>query len=130
MIVVFCFCGSGKEYQFCCQLYLEVGIFLEMVEVLMCLCYIVYVWEDIVYLKVMLWLKYQFGFDFVVMVFWVVENYWIGLIVLEMEKGGLVDWDGLVLFEVKYLGGGCLNMYWEKSLFCKKVGCWYYVEVV
>lgn len=92
--------------------------------------YTAYVREDIPYLKATLWPKYQPGFDFAATAAWAAENHWTGLTVLETEKGGAQDRDGLVLFEAGYLAGGRLNTHRERSRFRKKAGRWYYVEAV
>lgn len=130
MAATACPCGSGKDYLACCGPFLEGGQPAVTAETLMRSRYTAYVRGDIAYLKDTLWPKFQAGFDFAATARWAAENHWTGLAVLETEKGGQNDRDGIVLFEAKYLSGGTLHVHREKSRFRKKSGRWYYVEAV
>lgn len=125
-----CPCGSGSGFMACCGPYLDGSLLPKTAEALMRSRYSAYVREEISYLKDTLWPKHQPKFDYGGTARWASENHWTGLRVLETEKGGEDDRDGIVLFEAKYLSGGVLHVHREKSLFKKKSGCWYYVEAV
>jgi len=125
-----CPCGSGVEFSDCCEPFFDGSKKPLTAEALMRSRYTAYVRQDVTYLKNTLWPKFQAGFDFAATARWALENHWTGLAVLETEKGGQNDRDGIVQFEAKYLSGGTLHVHREKSRFRKKSGRWYYVEAI
>lgn len=125
-----CPCGSGAALDECCGRYVSGSALPDTAEALMRSRYTAYVLQNIDYLKATLWPKYQDGFDAAGTAKWAAENHWAGLAVLEVEKGGESDRDGVVLFEAKYLSGGVLKVHREKSRFRRKAGRWYYIEAL
>jgi len=53
---------------------------------------------------------------------------WLTLEVLNCEKGGEKDSDGLVNFSARFLSSGHLCSLHEKSSFIKEDGLWYYLD--
>ncbi|MEL7525058.1 MAG: YchJ family metal-binding protein [Pseudomonadota bacterium] len=125
-----CPCGSGQSLSACCGPYLSGPAKPRTAEALMRSRYSAYVTQNISHLKETLWPKNQIGFDEVATARWARENHWTGLNVLDVQKGGETDREGMVLFEATYLAGGRLNTHREYSRFRKKAGRWYYVEAI
>lgn len=125
-----CPCGSGLTVNVCCGPFIDGTSHPKTAENLMRSRYTAYVLQNIGYLKETLWPKYQDGFDAVETAKWAASNHWAGLSVLETEKGGEADREGIVLFEAKYLAEGQLKTHRERSRFRKKAGRWYYIEAL
>ena len=133
-----CPCGRDKPVKACCGRYLDAGatpelaskLVPESAEDLMRSRYTAHVLQNIAYLRDTLWPKYQPGFDALAVAKWAADNRWLGLEILQVEKGGKTDRQGTVLFEARYLGAGQLHTHRELSLFRKKAGRWYYLEAL
>lgn len=114
----------------CCGRFLSGTAVPETAEELMRSRYSAYVFRDIDYLKATLWPKYQKGFDAAGTATWAKQSLWIGLDVLQTEKGGPTDMTGTVLFVARYIAEGALRCHRELSLFRKRSSRWFYVEAL
>ena len=123
-----CPCGSGSMLDACCGPFLDGTVHPPTAAELMRSRYSAYALQKIDYLKETLWPKYQPGFDAFATAKWAAENHWAGLTIIQVQKGGISDREGTVLFEARYLAAGHLHSHRELSLFRKKAGRWYYVE--
>ncbi|RUT79904.1 YchJ family protein [Ancylomarina longa] len=59
---------------------------------------------------------------------WTKSVDWLGLEVLNTEKGNILDVEGYVEFQATYLEEGKRQKLYEKSFFQKENGCWRYVS--
>lgn len=123
-----CPCQSGKNFETCCQPFLEGKALPETAEQLMRSRYSAYATQTIVYLKETLWPRYQKSFNPVEIAEYAEQTQWVGLDILATEKGQAGDAKGSVLFCAKYLAHGQFGQQREFSLFKKRGGRWYYVE--
>ncbi len=123
-----CPCKSGKDFEICCQPFLKGKTLPETAEQLMRSRYSAYATKSIQYLKDTLWPRYQKAFNLIEVTEYAAQTQWIGLEILETNKGQAGDAKGSVLFCAKYLAHGRLGQQTELSLFKKRQGRWYYVE--
>ncbi|WP_208981591.1 MULTISPECIES: YchJ family protein [unclassified Pseudovibrio] len=123
-----CPCKSGRDFEICCQPFLEGKALPETAEQLMRSRYSAYATKNIDYLKDTLWPRYQKTFSSIEVAEYAAQTQWIGLEILGTDKGQLGDAKGSVLFCAKYLAHGQVGEQRELSLFKKRKGRWYYVE--
>lgn len=53
---------------------------------------------------------------------------WLKLEILQKQKGGINENEGLVEFKAYYMENGLVNCIHEASIFCKENGHWVYLE--
>ncbi|SDR28556.1 YchJ family metal-binding protein [Pseudovibrio sp. Tun.PSC04-5.I4] len=123
-----CPCQSGKDFEACCQPFLEGKALPETAEQLMRSRYSAYATKTIGYLKETLWPRYQKSFSPIEIAEYAEQTQWLGLEILATQKGQAGDAKGSVLFCAKYLAHGKFGEQRELSLFKKRGGRWYYVE--
>lgn len=117
-----CSCGSGKKYDTCCGPLIEGRQIAATAEELMRSRYSAFVMQNPLYL----------------LATWAPESRpaelsldgnttkWLGLTILETERGSIDDADGTVTFQARFLEGLSLCILEEKSLFIKQSGIWLY----
>ncbi|WP_041767754.1 YchJ family protein [Pseudovibrio sp. FO-BEG1] len=123
-----CPCQSGKDFEVCCQPFLEGKAMPETAEQLMRSRYSAYATQNVDYLKETLWPRYQKAFNPIEIAEYAQQTQWVGLDILATEKGQADDAKGSVLFCAKCLAHGQFGEQRELSLFKKRKGRWYYVE--
>ena len=120
-----CFCGSGMEFEKCCEPYLKGEAIPQTAEQLMRSRYTAYTVQDEKYL-INTWhstsrpekKQVEGG-----------EIKWHRLKVKETFKGGPDDETGEVVFEAIYKINGKAHKHHERSLFEKEAGEWRYLDV-
>ncbi len=123
-----CPCQSGKDFEACCQPFLQGKTLPETAEQLMRSRYSAYATQNIEYLKDTLWPRYQKTFNPIEVAEYAAQTQWLGLEILATQMGQAADAKGSVLFCAKYLAHGQFGKQRELSLFKKRKGRWYYVE--
>ncbi|MEH6632831.1 MAG: YchJ family metal-binding protein [Halopseudomonas aestusnigri] len=125
-----CPCKSGQDYTQCCGAFISGESIPDTAEKLMRSRYSAYVKEEIKYLKETLWPRQQADFNELGTLIRAKDSRWLGLEVLETDKGLKGDIEGYVLFIARSVVDGIVNEQREKSLFRKKTGRWYYVKAL
>lgn len=123
----FCFCGQFS-FEKCCGCFIIGGQVLVMVELLMCLCYMVFVLCDEVYLCVIWFLDILLEEELISEI----DVKWIGLDIKKYQYVSGSD-EVIVEFVVCFKVGGKVYCLYEISNFVCQFDdsgqvCWYYVD--
>ncbi|KLN60124.1 zinc chelation protein SecC [Kiloniella spongiae] len=125
-----CPCGAGETYEVCCgRFHMELAL-PETAEELMRSRYSAYVKQNVSYLKVTLWPLYQKSFNEIGTLLRAQDSRWLGLEIVDTNRGQLSDKEGFVEFIARSVVDGVVDEQREKSLFRKKGGRWYYVRAL
>lgn len=123
-----CPCGSAKAYTLCCGPYLEGSAKAPTAEALMRSRYTAYVQHAIDYIVDTCVDGVEGRIDREETRKWSENSHWEGLKILEVQKGGLNDTEGLVEFEAVYTQKGIRYEHHERSSFVKKDGVWLFED--
>lgn len=125
-----CPCGSNNSYETCCGTYHSGKAIAPTAEALMRSRYSAFAKHEITYLKETTWPPHQKHFDEHAYQARATQSAWLGLQILSHEAGGETDTRGTVTFIAKSMRNAELDEQYEKSLFKKKNGQWYYVKPI
>ena len=123
-----CPCGLPKPYEQCCRPYILEKDFAPTAEALMRSRYSAYVMGQIQYIAKTHLETGQDDFDVEAARKWSEESDWKGLEIVQVEKGGPKDEEGVVEFMASYISEGVLHKHHERSHFIKADGKWLYKE--
>jgi SEC-C motif-containing protein len=122
-----CPCGSGKNYNECCEPIIKKDTFADSPEALMRSRYSAYAKEEIFWLRDSLEEKQRKDFDEKGAHQWSKQSEWMGLSIIRSE----IDEEnnsGLVEFIAKYKQGGIAREHREVSEFVRQNGKWLLTE--
>ncbi|MBE9046187.1 YchJ family protein [Pleurocapsales cyanobacterium LEGE 10410] len=122
-----CPCGSKKAYQYCCEMYLSGKKKPETAEKLMRSRYTAFYRGDVNYLVATLHPDCRKPDDYQALSKSVNHTQWLGLTVLNTQKGKKNDVSGYVEFEAIYQIDEPGQLH-ERSRFVKADGQWFYVD--
>lgn len=122
-----CPCGSSKELDACCALFISAEQDPPTAESLMRSRYTAYVQGDLDYLEQTLALGERDSFDYETSKEWSEQSEWLGLEVLSSTGGAANDREGVIEFVARFIRNGAEQEHHEKSLFLKTKGKWYFV---
>ena len=123
-----CPCGSGRPYSDCCQQYISGKVKAPTAEALMRSRYSAYVEHEIDYILNTCVQRGEKDIDAVSTREWSEQSTWLGLTVINAEKGGLNDTEGTVEFEASYERDGMKEIHHETAKFKKEGNEWLYEE--
>lgn len=124
-----CPCGSGVEFQGCCEPFLKGEAFPETAEKLMRSRYTAYTKAQIDYIRKTLAPESQKDFDAKGAMQWAKQAKWKGLKINSTEKGGRDDQKGTVEFTASFEQDGEVIEHHEVSRFRRNErGHWVFVD--
>lgn len=124
-----CPCQSGKNFNDCCEAFIEGIKFPQTAEELMRSRYTAYAKGNIAYIKKTLAPESQKDFDENASKAWAARAEWLGLEIMSTKKGQDGDKTGIVEFTAKYREDGEVLEHHETSEFKKnKQGHWVFVD--
>ncbi len=121
-----CPCGSGKPYADCCEPVIKGTKAAETAEALMRSRYSAYVKHEIDWIAASCTPDEEQEIDMEETRKWSEESEWQGLKILNTEKGGPSDDEGIVEFTATYVRKGIRDVHKERAYFTKKDGKWMY----
>lgn len=122
-----CPCGSKKQYQYCCGKYLSGKAIAETAEKLMRSRYTAFSIGNIDYLIATLHPERRTESDRAELMKSINNTEWLGLTIINTNKGKKNDSIGYVEFEAIYRINEPKQLH-ERSKFIKTDGIWFYVE--
>ncbi|WP_028973999.1 YchJ family protein [Spirochaeta cellobiosiphila] len=123
-----CPCGSGKDYSKCCSPYLTGEMLPPTAETLMRARYTAYVKHNIDFIEDTHGLDERDQLSVEETRKWAEESTWLGLQIVNVQKGSINDKEGVVEFIASYEQQGIKHDHHETSRFIKKEGKWYFKE--
>lgn len=123
-----CPCGSNKQFNECCELYLSKKQNAPTAEATMRARYSAFVVGDIDYIKSTFNPSELDQFVEEDVKRWSSESTWDGLVVKNIELGQESDNNGVVEFIAKYSVGGVQQEHHEVAQFEKIDGLWYFMD--
>ena len=122
-----CPCGSKKQYQYCCGMYLSGQKIPETAEKLMRSRYTAFDRGNVDYLIATLYPDKRQSSDRAELEKSTNKTEWLGLTIINTQKGRKTDKTGIVEFEAVYRINE-LGQLHERSRFVKTDGRWFYVD--
>ncbi|NJK54547.1 MAG: YchJ family protein [Pleurocapsa sp. SU_5_0] len=122
-----CPCGSKKQTQYCCQMYLLGKKQPETAEKLMRSRYTAFTRGYVDYLIATLHPDYRQPNDHAELTTSISHTQWLGLQIIDAQKGKKNDNTGIVEFEAVYQINEPQQLH-ERSRFIKTEGQWFYVD--
>jgi len=123
-----CPCGSDKEVDQCCEMFISGIRDAETAEELMRSRYVAYTKANGNYLMVSHHSKTRPVREKMNIERWAKSVQWMSLVILQTEAGGKNDTNGMVEFRALYVENGTLQQIHEKSQFMRERGKWVYVS--
>lgn len=123
-----CACGSGRDFQNCCEPLLTGKSFAETAEQLMRSRYVAYATANISYLENTLAPESRTDFDAKATKQWAQQAKWKNLKIITTEKGMAEDNSGVVEFVATYEHDGQGLDHHEVSQFRKIDNRWYFID--
>ncbi len=123
-----CPCGSGQEFNVCCEPLLAGKQIAPTAEALMRSRYSAYVNGQIHYLSETLHPEQRHDHDVEATRRWAGSSEWLGLEIHAVEAGGEGDEEGMVEFIATFKEKGVVHRHHEQSRFKREEGRWYYVD--
>jgi SEC-C motif-containing protein len=123
-----CACGSNEEFSTCCGPFLEGEKTAPTAEALMRSRYTAYVNENIEYIKKTTHKTAMAEFDEGSARAWSRNSDWLGLKIIETEKGLEGDTEGTVEFVASYLQNDKEEHHHERAIFKREAGKWFFVD--
>lgn len=120
-----CPCGSGQAYAACCGRYLEHGEFPDTAERLMRSRYTAFVQRREDYLLATWHASTRPG---ELKLAGTPPTQWLGLKIVQTERGGAEDHEGVVEFVARYKVNGRAGRLHESSRFSREDGRWFYLD--
>ena len=123
-----CPCGTGRAYDDCCGPYIAGKAKPSTAEALMRSRYSAYAKGAVDYIVDTCLRDEEHGIDIEATRRWSTSSTWLGLQILNTDKGGAEDQEGTVDFKATYVQGGLRESHHEKASFIRKDGSWLYSE--
>ena len=123
-----CPCGSGLSYSDCCKPYISGRAKAPTAEALMRSRYTAYVEHEIDYILNTCVQRGKEDIDPKSTREWSEQSTWLGLTIINCEKGSPADSEGTVEFEAVYERDGLKEVHHELAKFKKEAGEWLYSE--
>ena len=123
-----CPCGSGLEFEQCCEPFIKKEALPDTAEKLMRSRYSAYATVNMDYVHYSLHPDHQADHDVSAARKWAAESDWLGLEIISTEAGGPDDTNGIVEFKANYREKGKIRQLHEISRFEKVDGRWTYVD--
>jgi SEC-C motif-containing protein len=123
-----CYCGLEADFSQCCEPFISGKSLPPTAERLMRSRYSAFVVKDIDYLESTLLPKNREDFDRGASEKWANSADWLGLEIVETEKGGEDDAKGTVEFIANFMLNGKRQAHREFSEFQKVDGRWFFVD--
>jgi len=123
-----CPCGSKKDYQHCCELYIREQSIPQTPEALMRSRYTAYSQANIEYIKKTMQGKPLTNFNENEAKHWASQVLWLELKVIHATQNKLDDQTGTVEFIATYLESDLLKTIHENSLFRRIDNRWFYID--
>ena len=121
-----CPCGSGRSYSDCCKPYISGKAKAPTAEALMRSRYSAYAEHEIDYIINSCVQRGKEDIDYKSTREWSEKSQWLGLEIINCEKGSITDTEGTVEFKAKYEQNGLKEVHHETARFTKKDGAWLY----
>jgi len=121
-----CPCGSGLNYNQCCEQYISGAKNAPTAETLMRSRYTAYVEHEIDYILDTCTKDKKDEIDPKQTKKWSENSKWLGLKIISSDKGGIADSEGNVEFQAHYEMDGLKENHHEKATFKKINGRWLY----
>jgi SEC-C motif domain protein len=126
--MVLCPCGTGKEYEACCEPVIQGKDKALTAEALMRSRYSAYALGEVKYLIDSVHPRKRHSMEEKNIKAWSENSTWHGLEIVTTEKGGPDDTEGMVEFIAHYSQGENKVDHREKALFSKEEDRWYFVD--
>jgi SEC-C motif-containing protein len=123
-----CPCGSGLEYESCCEPYIAKKAAAATAEILMRARYSAYSKGKVDFIVDTCLRDAEHDIDVEATRRWSEKSKWLGLEILRTEKGGPSDTEGVVEFIATYSQDGLRDRHHEISRFVRKDGTWLFEE--
>jgi len=123
-----CYCGSGLAYSDCCEPIIGGAKSAETAEQLMRARYSAYVGVQMDFVFETTHPDHRTGYDHAGTKEWAQSSEWLGLEIIETNKGGLKDTTGEVEFIARFKEKGVPREHHENAEFKKDNGRWYFTE--
>jgi SEC-C motif-containing protein len=123
-----CPCGSGRDYSECCEQYISGKADAPTAEALMRSRYTAYVVHDIDYIVDTCIKDDEHDIDVQQTRDWSEKSEWLGLKIINTNKGAASDNEGIVEFTAEYKTGGFKDIHHEIAAFKKVNDMWFYDE--
>jgi SEC-C motif domain protein len=123
-----CPCGSGRAYDNCCGPYIAGKAKPSTAEELMRSRYAAYVKKAVDYIVGTCLIDEEHGIDKDATKRWSEKSSWLGLTILNTDKGGPSDEEGVVEFKASYVLDGLRENHHERAAFVKRDGVWLYAD--
>ena len=123
-----CPCGSGRDYSDCCLPYINGTAKPPTAEALMRSRYTAYAEHEVPYIINTCVHRGKNDIDEKSTREWSENSTWLGLKIINTEKGGVNDSEGSVEFEADYELDGLKEVHHELAKFKKDNGDWLYEE--
>lgn len=123
-----CPCGSGVEFEACCEPYLKGTAKAPTAEALMRSRYTAYAKGEVNYLVETIHPSKRHTVNEEDIKAWSTRSVWHGLEILSTQAGGAGDEEGIVEFIAHYSQGDNQVDHHETSSFRKENGIWYFVD--
>ena len=123
-----CCCGSGLDFNDCCEPILSGARPAETAEALMRARYSAFVTKQADFLHQSLHPDHRSDHDVAATRRWAENSQWLGLEILAVNAGGKDDEEGTVEFVATYKERDLVKPHHEISTFRKLDGVWYFVD--
>ena len=123
-----CHCGLELPYEQCCGQYHQGEAKAPTAEALMRSRYCAFVMEEIGYLEQTLHPDQRHDFDYDNSLQWAKSSEWLGLEILNTEKGGVDDEEGMVEYIANFKSQKKIQKHHENGNFVKVDAQWYYMS--
>jgi len=123
-----CHCGLDQAYEDCCGQYHQGLAKPPTAEALMRSRYCAFVVQQIDYLEQTLYPTQRHDFDAESSLQWAKSSEWLGLEVLQTDKGQAEDTEGMVEYIAKFKNQGRQQQHHETGSFVKEDDQWYYMS--
>ena len=123
-----CPCGSGRDYESCCEPYISGSAKAPSAEALMRARYSAYEKGAVDFIVSTCVRDDKHDIDIEATRRWSEKSRWLGLRILRTDKGGPSDAEGTVEFVATYVQDGLRDEHHEISHFVRKDGDWLFEE--
>lgn len=125
-----CPCGSNRHFRECCAMIIDGNKEAATCEELMRSRYVAFTMAHVNYLMCSQHTRTRRPEEAGNIRKWAKSVQWMGLVILETQKGGVNDHNGVVKFRALFMEAGQMRQIYEKSLFERENGKWVYVSGV
>lgn len=123
-----CPCGSGNPYSECCQQIISGAVPAKTAELLMRARYSAYVFAEMDFIFESTHVDHRQGYDHKGTREWAESAEWLGLEIINTNRGGAEDSIGDVEFIARFKDKETVHAHHEAGQFKKKDGNWYFTD--